>query len=259
MGYKIMNEAANLFAYYVINLDKDTVRWQRINEHLLEQGIEVERVSAVYAADLPSNEIAKAYNDVLNEQQFFLPLKPAEIGCFMSHLKTLHSFLAQEEKPYAVILEDDVEFIGDVAEYQKQWLAAVDVPQPVMLKLYARRSVDGACLYNEAAESTIRPRLVPLGTQAAVVNRAAAKQLLATWQQFGMPVDVAYQHWWQHGVEVQVTVPNHVNEISEQVGGSNISQKQPLPFSYKAKRELKRSWYRLVLNLTSRWHYLRQY
>ena len=254
-----MNEAANLFAYYVINLDKDTVRWQRINEHLLGQGIEAERVSAVYAADLPSDEIAKVYDDALNEQQFFLPLKPAEIGCFMSHLKTLQSFLAQEEKPYAVILEDDVEFIGPAEGYHAQWLSAVQTDKPVMLKLYARRPVDGKYTYKLLGANSVRPRLVPLGTQAAVINRAAAEHLLAAWQKFAMPVDVAYQHWWQHGVEVQVTVPNHINEISEQVGGSNISNKQPLPLSHKAKRELKRSWFRLILSIKSRYNYWLSY
>jgi len=250
---------ANLFAYYVINLDKDTVRWQRINEHLQDQGIEAERVDAVYAADLPSEDIAKVYNNQINEQQFFLPLKPAEIGCFMSHLKTLHSFLAQEEKPYAVILEDDVEFIGPAEDYHAQWLSAVQTEKPIMLKLYARRPIDGKHTYKLLGANSVRPRLVPLGTQAAVINRAAAEQLLATWQQFGMPVDVAYQHWWQHGVEVQVTVPNHINEISEEVGGSNISNKQTLPFSYKAKRELKRSWYRLMLSIKSRYNYWLSY
>ena len=254
-----MSDVTNLFAYYVINLDKDTVRWQRINKHLHGQGIEAERVSAVYAADLPSDEIAKVYNDALNEQQFFLPLKPAEIGCFMSHLKTLQSFVAQEEKPFAVILEDDVEFIGPVEGYHAQWLSAVQTEKPVMLKLYARRPVDGRHTYKFLGANSIRPRLVPLGTQAAVINRAAAEKLLATWQHFGMPVDVAYQHWWQHGVEVQATVPNHINEISEQVGGSNISNKQKFPLSYKAKRELKRSLFRLVLSIKSRYNYWLSY
>ena len=253
------SDIANLFAYYVINLDKDTVRWQRINEHLQSQGIEAERVSAVYAADLPSDEIARVYSDQLNEEQFFLPLKPAEIGCFMSHLKTLQSFLAQEEKPYAVILEDDVEFIGQAEDYHAQWLSAVQTEKPVMLKLYARRPVDGKYTYKLLGANSVRSRLVPLGTQAAVINRAAAEQLLAAWRQFGMPVDVAYQHWWQNGVEVLVTVPNHINEISEQVGGSNISNKQKLPLSYKAKRELKRSLFRLVLSIKSRYNYFLRY
>lgn len=251
--------STDLFAYYVINLDKDTVRWQRIDEHLRGQNINAERVSAVYAADLPAEEIAKHYRQELNQQQFFLPLKPAEIGCFMSHLKTLEAFLAQGDKPFAVILEDDVEFIGDAEDYHQQWLSAVDTDKPVMLKLYARRPVDGKHTFKLMANASVRSRLVPLGTQAAVINRAAAVKLVQAWQQFGMPVDVAYQHWWLHGVEVQVVVPNHINEISEQVGGSNISNKKPLPFSYKAKRELKRSWYRLVLSIKSRYNYWLSY
>ena len=74
--------------------------------------------------------------------------------------------------------------------------------------------------------------------------------------QFGMPVDVAYQHFWQHGVRVLVTVGNHVNEISAQLGGSNIANKQVLPLTYKIKREFKRSWFRLKLKLISMFYYL---
>ena len=245
------------FDYYVINLDKDKVRWDRINQHLVDIGVSAQRISAVYAADLPVEDIQSVYTDAVNKQQFFMPLKPAEIGCFMSHLKTMKTFLETSDKPYAVILEDDVEFVRPLGHLQGQWLAAVNSSNPVMLKLYARRPVDGNVCFKSGIDSTIWPRLVPLGTQAAVLNRAAAKQLLAAFNRFGMPVDVAYQHWWQHGVNVLVTVPNHINEISEQVGGSNISQKAKLPFSYKAKRELKRSWYRMQLSLKSRYNYWR--
>ena len=254
-----MFDQQDKFAYFVINLDKDKLRWQRINQHLIDFGVDAKRISAVYAADLPVADISKHYSKELNNQQFFLPLKPAEIGCFMSHLKTLEDFLTSSDKPYAVILEDDVEFINPIAEYQSQWLAAVDTEKPVMLKLYTRRAVDGVATFTSDIHSSVRCRLVPLGTQAAVINRAAAKQLLISYKKFGMPVDVAYQHWWQHGVEVQVTVPNHINEISEEVGGSNISQKQPFPLNYKIKRELKRSYFRLVLSLKSRYNYWLKY
>jgi len=98
---------------------------------------------------------------------------------------------------------------------------------------------------------------VPLGTQGAVLNRSAAYQLLNTLSQFGMPVDVAYQHWWQHGVRVLVTVGNHINEISAQLGGSNISNKQNLPLTYKIKRESKRSWFRLKIKLISMFYYMK--
>lgn len=244
------------FACYVINLDASTERWHRIDQHLQSICISAQRISAVYAADLPKQDILCHYKPELNQQQFFMPLKPAEIGCFMSHLKTLETFLNQCDKPYAVILEDDVEFVGDINQFYAQWLAAMQTDKPVMLKLYARRSVSGKVIYHHQGQSIIHPRLVPLGTQACVINRAAAQQLLQVWYQFGMPVDVAYQHYWQHGVKVLVTVPNHINEISAQVGGSNIVTKQKLPFIYKAKREIKRSWYRFILFIKSNYNYL---
>lgn len=248
-----------LFDYYVINLDRSTERWERINTHLIGGGVIAQRISAVYAADLPADEIGKVYTSQLNKQQFFMPLKSAEIGCFMSHIKALKHFLEHSEKPFAVILEDDVEFIRPVEDLQPQWLAAVNTEHPVMLKLYARRPVDGKVSFKSGIDSSVCSRLVPLGTQAAVVNRAAAQKLVATFKQFGMPVDVAYQHWWQCCVKVLVTVPNHINEISEEVGGSNISQKTKLSFSYKIQRELKRSWYRLALSIKSRFNYWRVY
>ena len=96
------------FDYYVINLDKDKVRWDRINQHLVDIGVSAQRISAVYAADLPVEGIQSVYTGAVNKQQFFMPLKPAEIGCFMSHLKTMKTFLETSDKPYAVILEDDV-------------------------------------------------------------------------------------------------------------------------------------------------------
>jgi len=244
------------FAYYVINLDRSKERWQRINEHLQSMGIGAQRISAVYGADLPDEEIARYYAPHVNQKQFFMSLKPAEIGCFMSHLKVLKSFVEQSDKAYAVILEDDVEFIGDVLAYHAQWLQAVQGEEPVMLKLFSRRQVYGTVVHTHTNHSTIRPHLVPLGTQAAVLNRSAAYQLLKAWSQFGMPVDVAYQHFWQHGVRVLVTVGNHVNEISAQLGGSNIANKQVLPLTYKIKREFKRSWFRLKLKLISMFYYM---
>ena len=243
------------FAYYVINLDRSKNRWQRINGHLQNLGIEAQRVSAVYGADLPEEEIARYYIPYLNQKQFFMPLKPAEIGCFISHIKALKTFIDQNNKAYAVILEDDIEFIGDVQDYRHQWLDAVQQPEPVMLKIYSRRKVNGERVNSQHYFNTIRPRLIPLGTQAVLYNRAAAIKLLDTYGQFSMPVDVAYQHFWQHGVRVLVSESNHVKEISAQLGGSNISNKRDLALTYKIKRELKRSWYRFKLWLLSLYYF----
>ena len=243
------------FAYYVINLDRSKKRWQRINKHLQSMGIKVLRISAVCGADILDEEIAYYYPPLLNKKQFFMQLKHAEIGCFLSHMKALETFVNQSEKSYVIVLEDDVEFIGDVEKYKHQWLDAVQGQDAKMLKLYSRRKVKGDLVYSQHDYNTIRPRLIPLGTQATIYNRAAAIKLLETYPQFGMPIDVAYQHVWQHGVIVLVSASNHVKEISAQLGGSNISNKHDFPLTYKIKRELKRSWYRFKIALLSLYYF----
>ena len=250
------------FELYVINLDRSAERWQRIEAHLLHMELEPQRISAVDAAQCEANVLERHYSQAVNQQTFFMPLKLAEIGCFLSHRKALETFLQDSEKPYAIILEDDVEFIHNPAQYQAQWREVLGGDKPVMLKLYKRRPISGQQVGKttgvDAASTIVRPKLVPLGTQAQIVNRAGAHALLEAFEQFGMPVDVAYQHWWQHGVEVLVTVPNQINEISQVVGGTNIGGSKGLSFGYKAKREVKRSWFRLKLKLVSFWHYTQQ-
>jgi glycosyl transferase family 25 len=243
------------FELYVINLDRSLERWQRIKPHLENMGLAPVRISAVDAINSSADVLSAHYSLAVNQHTFFMPLKPAEIGCFLSHRKALETFLTTSDKPYAIILEDDVEFVHNISQYIQQWEDALAGDAPVMLKLFKRRPISGVCVTNNEQTQLIKPKLVPLGTQAQVVNRSAAKALLAAFSQFGMPVDVAYQHFWQHGVDVLITVPNQVNEISQIVGGTNIGGSKGLSFSYKVKREIKRSWFRLKLKLKSGFHF----
>jgi glycosyl transferase family 25 len=243
------------FELYVINLDRSVERWQRIKPHLENMGLAPVRISAVDAANSSADVLSAHYSLAENQRTFFMPLKPAEIGCFLSHRKALETFLTTSDKPYAIILEDDVEFVHNTSQYIQQWEGALAGDTPVMVKLFKRRPISGVCVSKSEQTQLIKPRLVPLGTQAQVVNRSAAKALLATFFQFGMPVDVAYQHFWQHGVDVLITVPNQVNEISQIVGGTNIGGSKGLSFSYKAEREIKRSWFRLKLKFKSGYHF----
>jgi GR25 family glycosyltransferase involved in LPS biosynthesis len=126
-----------------------------------------------------------------------------------------------------------------------------------MLKLFKRRGISGELVGRCEHTDIIRPRLVPLGTQAQIVNRSAAQALLMAFDKFSMPIDVAYQHWWQHGVKVLVATPNQLNEISQIVGGTNIGGTQNMSLRMKVRRELGRSWFRLKLKIVSLWYYYR--
>jgi GR25 family glycosyltransferase involved in LPS biosynthesis len=252
------NASLEEFEFYVINLDRSQERWQRINTHLRNLGLFAQRISAVDAAQYDSVFLSKHYCSALNKKYFFIGLKPAEIGCFLSHRKTLQAFLADSTKKYAVILEDDVEFVTNPSQFCDQWCALLNSNVPVMIKLFKRRRISGELIDRCKGTNIIRPRLIPLGTQAQIVNRSAAQALLIASEQFSMPVDVAYQHWWHHGVKVLVTAPNQINEISQAVGGTNIGGSAGFSFGFKVQREVRRSWFRLKLKLASAWFYFKR-
>jgi len=251
------------FELYVINLDRSKDRWVRINDHLTSYGLLVQRISAVDAKFLSAEMLAEHYSAALNKTSFFISLKPAEIGCFLSHRKALKRFVNDSDKPFAIILEDDVEFVTHPQIFCEQWLEVLNVDSPVMLKLFKRRNINGQKVWNYVAtadrnsylDKVVHTKLVPLGTQGQVVNRAAASKLLAAFEKFSTPVDVAYQHWWQHGVKVLVSTPNQLNEISQILGGTNIGGTQNMPLGMKVRRELGRSWFRFKLKIVSAWHY----
>jgi len=251
------------FELYVINLDRSKDRWAKINGHLTGYGLLAQRISAVDAKALPFEALQKYYNSEMNRTDFFIGLKPVEIGCFLSHRKALKAFLNDSKKPFAIILEDDVEFVVHPQAFCEQWLEVLNVDSPVMLKLFKRRPISGKkewpCVttpdQNSYLDKVVHAKLVPLGTQGQIVNRAAAANLLVAFEKFSMPVDVAYQHWWHHGVKVLVATPNQLNEISQIVGGSNIAGSLDLTFGSKVKRELGRSWFRLKLKVASFWYY----
>ena len=82
---------------YVINLDEDTGRMDRISRQLREQGLPFTRFSAFRGRDIPAPWKA----------QFEDPrIGAGEVGCYASHLQVMADMLASED-PIRVILEDD--------------------------------------------------------------------------------------------------------------------------------------------------------
>ena len=82
---------------YVINLDEDTARLDRISRQLREQGLPFTRFGAFRGRDIPDRWKA----------QFEDPrIGAGEVGCYASHLQVMADMLESDE-PARVILEDD--------------------------------------------------------------------------------------------------------------------------------------------------------
>ena len=97
---------------YVINLEKDVDRLEKITEALKPN--QFTRIQGVYGKDLDVTQI----DDVFYTSQYLTP--KSAIGCALSHRKALSHFLQHSNKDYVLILEDDFQFTISKEEFENQ-------------------------------------------------------------------------------------------------------------------------------------------
>lgn len=229
---------------YVVNLARSSERWLRIHNHLDLLQLDHERVDAVDAQEFVS--IPADYLVDKNKQCFFSPLKSSEIACYMSHISALKQFLSNQDVAYAVILEDDVEFIQQPNAVIESIINQMDSSGAV--KLYNKR--DELCFGREQLPDgfrTVTPVRVPLGFQAQLWSRAAAQEFIAQCKYFYRPIDVDMQYKWQFDFPLTLVQPNLVRELSAEVGGSTISPVKSRISWNKIQLEFNRPFFRLKI------------
>jgi GR25 family glycosyltransferase involved in LPS biosynthesis len=84
---------------YIINLDRSKDRWEKIVKQCEKENINYYRIEAIDGMKIDRNE----YKSILHKKN----MKDNTIACFLSHMKSLKTFLESIDN-YAVILEDDV-------------------------------------------------------------------------------------------------------------------------------------------------------
>lgn len=176
---------------YVINLDRDIERWNKILQDFESIGITPNRVSAVWGKDHMDSPL-------FSQRRFFYakgrnPL-PAEIGCCLSHYKTLELFL-QSDKEYALICEDDavplpqfVRVVEEAMRYRSSW---------DLLRLNGTRSKT-SWPYRKLTDQYKLCTTITGMTSSTIymVNRRAAKILAKKLVPFFVPADDALHRGW---------------------------------------------------------------
>lgn len=229
---------------WVINLDRSPQRWAHIESNCLAAGIEPVRIAAVDALGLTAADIDRHVDWRRNEREYFAKLKPGEVACFLSHQKAWRTFL-QSDLEHICILEDDVAWDRPPQPVLAALVESMGSETPQMVKLYASRPVKGRVRSTSHDGALVTPAVVPLGTQAQLINRACAQRLLDTFETFWEPIDVSLQRWWDTGVRVDVWTPNLVNEVSAALGGTTLRAQRSLPMGLRLRRELMRPWFRM--------------
>jgi glycosyl transferase family 25 len=188
---------------YVINLDRDRDRLKSISLNLASLGFNFERVPGVIGkevTDLQSlvNLQAYAWRNRRDDP------RAGEVGCYLSHLKAMETFL-KTEAPWCVVLEDDVEVLPGCVE--------------VLRGLAEKDDWDLVKLYNNHSGTPVKKRALRAGyrlvvhltrttsSAAYIVNRRAAKTLLKSLLPISEQIDHALDRPWETGLRTRGVRP----------------------------------------------------
>lgn len=212
---------------YVINLDRDKARLEEFMAANSACGLPIKRVPAVLGAELPNPPVD--YEGYRRINAGGGPPKGAEIGCYMSHIRALNTFLADGE-PYAVIIEDDA-FLNPLAVQDLDLLTKRDDWDLVKLFCFHRgmpivieELPGGHQFVVHLARTT--------STAAYLVNRRGAERLLETLLPIREPIDHAMDQGWLTGLRIRGVRPlmaQLLPSAAQSTIGYGVRKRQPMP------------------------------
>lgn len=192
---------------YIINLEANTGRMERVSVIFRAQKIPYHRIDAVNGWKLSAEEIARVYDNRRNATHGFQPLIPAEIGCYLSHIEAWRR-IAEGDADGGFIFEDDFAAEPDLATV----MAALSVDTSAdwdMVKLFTldpsvplggkRPLIPGV--------SIGIPYRVPTCLMAYGLTKEAAARLVKRAPPFFRPVDEDQKFVWETGLRVALTLP----------------------------------------------------
>lgn len=201
---------------FLINLDKDRDRLDRMRELLGALSIPYERIPAVYGTAMPT--WLKPY--FLDENDRILSnLLPGEVGCYASHLLVMKRVI--ESGQPALILEDDIDvskefhtILDSMGSFPRDW-DIVRLSNP-----YKRGFVSQVQLNSHF--QVVKFTHVSPSTGAYLITPSGAEKFLSWKKLRTLPVDQDLRRVWDSGL---ITYGIHPRPITpDVVGGSSIDQ-----------------------------------
>lgn len=171
---------------YVINLDNNKNRLNKITENLNKYDLTFDRFSAIYGKNLSDEEIDK-YTTFLCQ---YATCNKAIIGCFLSHL-TLWKQIYESTNidKWHLILEDDAEFNDNSVTIIKSIYENVKDEENIMITLSCIGPFCGTVGLHRQIQNLKIP-LFGLGTGAYLITKNTAKKL--------------YEYFYRHKINYHV-------------------------------------------------------
>lgn len=182
----------------------------------------------------------------LHAPRYPFPLRPAEIGVFLSHRKCWQR-IVDDGADFALIAEDDLAVDPDRLACALDLIGAHATPEMYVRLPVKQREKPARVIAESGGMQLILPRIIGLQCICQVVGREAARRLLAVTDTIDRPVDTLLQMHWVTGQPVHAILPNGNREIASEIGGSTIQTRTPA--AGKLAREVKRAAYRAQVAL----------
>lgn len=230
---------------FLINLDRSPQRLQTMVSRLATLGVEYIRVAGVDGAQLADDE----FRQHTRENRYYKPIRRGEVGCYLSHLKTLQAFLDSDAR-FALILEDDCQFSPAFLAALQSALALRETTHDALLRWDVlklnrkRRRLVALAALTENTRLVEYGLSVPITTAAAVWTRDAAQRFLRAYRGTARPIDCDLQHPWEFGLNILALQPSPVTQGDVPSTIGNRKHGAHGPFA-KLGYELRRLWPKL--------------
>jgi glycosyl transferase family 25 len=155
---------------YIINLKKDTKRWNNMEKLLKDSKLEIIRYEGIYGKEMTENEI----NDNTNIMCRNILCNYGMIGCAMSHI-TLWKKLLNEKENNFLILEDDI--ININLEKLYKLIDNLDTFEWDIISLQILHNINQKVI-KEIDDIKIVNSLIPLTTAGYIINKDGLKKLI---------------------------------------------------------------------------------
>jgi len=218
---------------FYINRDRDQDRRQALEEHLRVAGIAGVRIGAVEGLAVPAEFRDMFFKgSVLHSR-----LKPGEVGCYASHLKTMQ-VIVDRDLDYALILEDDAILPADFQTIIAQVLTRLPQGWDVVhICKDANRAVKPVAALDHGRR-IVRYSRIPETTTAYLVSRTGAKKFLRPIKRY-WPVDTDFRQPWRFGLEIYGVDPciirpngHFVSAIHDMGNHSRLRRGMPIPSAH---------------------------
>lgn len=220
-------QPAQSYSAYVINLERCPERLNYITSHLRSVGLSTTIVKAFDGAHLSMPELVDTgrYSDEASHRAFNRSLSLGEIGCSLSHY-SIYELLVASGDPFALVVEDDAQFVADARERIDKLLSEAPTDWGVIQLRFDCR--DFTPVSPGLVEFTFDSRL-PVAATAYLVSREAARTMAAHALPIRYPADsmLGRTNQWKlrvFGAWPEVVGVNNIfpSAIQHQFGLSNL-------------------------------------